>query len=321
MISIPLLFSKVLMLLLLLLPGVLLAKFGLATEKLGKGLANIILYAAQPALIIMAYNCDFSMEILVRALMVLLFSVIVHILYTVAAFVCYRKAPDAVKKVLQFATIFTNAGFMGIPLIEALYSDMDRNVGIYASIYIIVFNIFCWSVGAYIYSDDKKYISPRKMFLNPAVVATLFGFVLFFTPLNEWLSGDTLFAGVVYDIMRSLKELVAPLSMMLIGLRLAEIKWKGVLLDRYMYLCYAIRMILFPVLTWGLVKTFALLGIYNDMTAMTVMLLSASAPIATATSMFAEKFDGDAVYAGKIVSISTLLSVLTMPLVALLLYI
>ena len=140
MISIQLLFSKVLMLLLLLVPGFLLAKCGLSNEKLGKGLANIILYVAQPALIILAYNCDFSMEILVRALFVLLFSVLAHGLATAAAFIFYRRAPEKTKKVLQFATIFTNAGYMGIPLIEALYSEMDPNVGIYASIYIIVFN-------------------------------------------------------------------------------------------------------------------------------------------------------------------------------------
>lgn len=321
MISIPLLFSKVLMLLLLLVPGFLLAKCGLSNEKLGKGLANIILYVAQPALIILAYNCDFSTEILVRALFVLLFSVLAHGLATAAAFIFYRRAPEKTKKVLQFATIFTNAGYMGIPLIEALYSEMDPNVGIYASIYIIVFNIFCWSVGAYIYSGEKRYVSPKKMFLNPALIATAFGLLLFFTPLNQWLMSDSLASGIVYDIMKALKDLVAPLSMILIGLRLAEIDWRGVLKDRYMYLCYAVRMLLLPVLTWGIVKLFAVFGIYNDMTAMTVMLLSVSAPVATATSMFAEKFDGDAVYSGKIVSVSTILSVLTMPLVALLLYI
>lgn len=321
MISISVLFSKVLMLLLLMIPGFLMAKCHLATEKMGKGIANLILYVAQPALIIMAYNCDFNAQILYRALFVLIFAIFAHLLFIVVAMVAYRKFPDGVRQVLQYATVFTNAGYMGIPLLEALYRDIDPNVGIYASIYIIVFNLFCWSVGCYIYSGDKRYISPKKMLLNPAVISTIFGLLLFFTPLNRFLSGDTLAAEVIYDIMMALKNMVAPLSMMLIGLRLAEMKWKGAFRDCGMYWCFFLRMLLLPAIVWGVLRLLSLLGIYSDMTAMTVLLLSSAAPVATATSMFAELFDGDAVYAGKIVSVSTILSVATMPLLALLLYI
>ena len=321
MISIEVLVSKVLMLLFLVVPGFILAKCGLAPEKLGKGLASIILYVAQPALIIMAYDCDFSTDILIRAGFVLLFSVLAHIMYTVLAFVVYRKSPATVKRVLQFATIFTNAGYMGIPLLEALYRDMDPNVGIYASIYVIVFNFFCWSVGCYIYSGDKKYMSPKKIFLNPAVIATVFGLLLFFTPLNRWLNGEMLIAGVVRDILVALKGPVAPLSMLLIGLRLAEVDFRTAFRDCYLYPYIALRMLILPAMTFGMVKLFAIFGIYDDLTATTVLLLSAAAPAATATGMFAEMFDDNAVYAGKLVAVTTVLSVVTMPLVALLLYI
>ncbi len=327
MIEIDVLIAKVLVLLLLMIPGFLLSKIGFIPEKFGKGLANIILYIAQPALMIVAYNCDFDMDILIRAGFVFLFSILAHTLYTVVALLVYRRAPETVKSVLQFAMIFTNAGYMGIPLIESLFAETDPNVGIYASIYCLVFNIFCWSVGSYVYSHDKKYISPRKAFLNPVVVASAVGLLLFFTPLNRWLDGNVggeasvLLASIVKDTMVALKSLIAPLSMFLIGMRLAEIKWKGILKDRYLYPYIALRMLILPALTFCLVKLFALVGVYNDATAATVLLLSAAAPAATATGMFAELFDGNSVYAGKLVAVSTLLSIVTMPVVALLLLI
>ncbi len=320
MISIPVLFSQVLTLMLMMIPGFLMAKFKLAPERFGKGIANLILYVAQPALIILAYNCDFSWEILYRAIFVFVFAIVAHVIFTVVALLSYKKSPEAVRRVLRFAMVFTNAGYMGIPLLEALYRDIDPNVGIYASIYVIVFNVFCWSVGSYLYSDDKKYMSPKKMFLNPAVVATAFGLVLFFTPLNQWLSGGTLAADIVLDIMFYLKNMVAPLSMLIIGIRLAEMNWKGAFRDKQMYPYLAVRMLLLPAALWGIMKLLMLVGLC-DQISMTVILLSAAAPAATATVMFAELFDGDAVYAGKIVSISSILSIGTMPLVALLLLI
>ncbi len=320
MISIQVLFSQVLTLMLMMIPGFLMAKCKLTTERFGKGIANLILYVAQPALIIAAYNCDFSLEILYRALFVFLFAIFAHILFTVVAILSYKKSPEGVRRVLRFAMVFTNAGYMGIPLLEALYREIDPNVGIYASIYVIVFNIFCWSVGSYLYSDDKKYMSPKKMFLNPAVIATVFGLILFFTPANRWLSGGSLPANIVYDIMMSLKNMVAPLSMLIIGMRLAEMNWKGAFRDKDMYPYLVVRMLILPAVLWGILRVFMIFGVC-DQIAMTVILLSAAAPAATATVMFAELFDGDAVYAGKIVSISSILSIATMPLVALLLYI
>jgi predicted permease len=226
--------------------------------------------------------------------------------------------------VLRFATVFTNAGYMGIPLICAIFDD---EYAIYASIYVIVFNLFCWSLGAYLYTDEKKYISLRKMFFNPASVATYIGLLFFLTPLNRLItpvSGSSAFIDVLRaipsDLIDGLQATVAPLSMLLIGLRLAEIDFHGILRDRGMYVYLVLRLLISPALIWGVMKVCMLLGILNDGVVMTVILLSAATPAATATTMFAEKYDGDSVYASKLVSVSTILSIATMPAVALLLY-
>ena len=215
MIDISILFSKVVLLLLMIVPGFLMAKGKLSTPGLCKGIANVILYAAQPALIIKGYIREYDTEVLTRALQVLIYALITHLLFILLAFVVFRNGDIARRRVLRFATVFTNAGYMGIPLICAIFDD---EYAIYASIYVIVFNIFCWSLGAFIYTDEKKYISPRKMFLNPASLATYVGLILFLTPLNRLIAplGEShtmadILRAIPYDLIDGLQATVRSL--------------------------------------------------------------------------------------------------------------
>ena len=171
-------------------------------------------------------------------------------------------------------------------------------------------------------------MSPRKMFLNPASISTYVGLILFLTPLNRLLAPLPATYGFVdvlksvpYDLIDGLQALVAPLAMILIGLRLAELEWRRAFKDLHLYIYLFVRMILSPAIVWAVTKLLMLIPVFDDPVVMTDILLSAATPAATATSMFAEKFDGDSVYAGKLVSVSTLISLGTMPLVALLLWI
>jgi predicted permease len=324
MIDISILFSKVMLLLLMVIPGFLMAKCKLSTQGLCKGLANLILYVAQPALIIKGYVREYDAEVMKRAAWIFVFALITHLVFTALAFGLFRHGDEGRRRVLRFATVFTNAGYMGIPLICAIFND---EYAIYASIYVIVFNIFCWSLGSFIYTDEKTYISVNKMFFNPATIATYVGLLLFITPLNRLIAplGEShtladIARSIPYDLMNGLQALVAPLSMLLIGLRLAEVDLRGAFRDKQLYGYLVLRLLVSPALIWGILRLCMLLGLMTDEVVLIVILLSAATPAATATSMFAEKFDGDSVYASKLVSISTLLSLATMPAVALLLY-
>ena len=109
--------------------------------------------------------------------------------------------------------------------------------------------------------------------------------------------------------------------MIVIGVRLADISFRGILKDKYMYPFILVRLFLFPALMWAVMKLLMLSGLFTDITAMSVVLILSSTPAAAITTMFAELYDGDAPYAGKLIALSTLLSLFSMPLVAMLLYI
>ena len=310
LINITNLFSSVLVLFIMIIPGFLLRKLKFAGDELPKGLTNIILYVAQPALIIVSFIRPYEPGIMKTALGVLIFSFVLHGAYFGISLLFFRNAGEAQKRVYRFGSVFANAGYMGIPLIMTLFGS---DAAIYPSFYIIGFNFYCWSAGCLIYSGDRSFVSPKKMFLNPATIPTYIGLIFFLLPIDRYVPS------VIVQSLDMLRSIVAPLSMMLVGIRLADMKLKGAFSDAYMYLALGLRLLIFPAVAWGVVKLVALTGLYVDDMAMTIVLICSATPCAAATSMFAEKFNGDTVTAGKFVSISSILSVITMPLVALLL--
>ena len=317
-------------------PGVIIKACRLAPEGFGKGLSNLVLYIAQPALIFMAYLLPFDKEILINSIYVLAFSVLAHILFSVISLSCFKKSPDNTRRMLRFATIFSNAAFMGIPLIAAVLEETYPGATLYASIYNITFNLFLWSLGVYICTDDrdedgdgvtdgdiatdyhevrkkkKSSGSIAKALLHPVTIAAGIGLIFFFLPIHTYVPE------VLVQTFTNLKNLVAPLSMLVLGLRLADIDFKGCFKDKDMYLFLALRHIALPLLLIIIFKLLALFGLVISEVVVLVVIILAAAPAATSATMFAEKFDCDAVYVSRLVTISTLISIVTIPLILLL---
>lgn len=311
------------LLFIMMIPGILMKKCKLSVDGFGKGISNLVLYIAQPALVFMAYVRPYAQEILINSLYVLGLSMVVHGIFAVVALASYKKAPDGMRRMLRFATIFSNAAFMGMPLIKEV---LGAEATVYASIYNITFNLFLWSLGVYICTDKrdrnengieddeeeiKHKASPLKALYHPVTIAAVLGLVVFILPIETHLPG------ILTETLDKLGNLVAPLSMMVIGLRLAEMDFRGVFKDKNMYLFLALRHIALPLVALGLVKLASLVLPVSDLVAQVIVILAA-APAATSATMFAEKYDCDANYVSRLVIVSTLLSIVTMPLILLL---
>ena len=317
---------NVALLFIMMIPGILLKKCKLCSDGIGKGISNLVLYIAQPALVFLAYLLPYDKNILINAIYVLVLSVLAHGIFTVVALNLYKKAEDSARRMLRFATIFSNAAFMGIPLISAVLEDTYPGATLYASIYNITFNLFLWSLGVYICTDkrdvnkngiedDEEHIkhgaSPLKALYHPVTIAAAIGIVFFVTNLYDGVPK------IITESFGMLKGLVAPLSMVVIGLRLTDINFKKVMKDRFLYLFLLMRHIVLPLLVLGVVK---LAGLVVDIPTVVenVVVIMAAAPAATSATMFAEKYDCDANYVSGLVTVSTLLSIATMPLILLL---
>ncbi len=332
---IPKLITNVAILFVMMIPGIILKKFNMIPQGFGKGISNLVLNIAQPALILFAYlNCN-DRDILKDSLIIFLLSVLAHIIFAVVAMCFFKKYPDGKKRLLRIVMIFSNAAFMGIPLISAIYQDTPfaGRAAIYASIYNITFNLFLWSLGVFICTNNrddnndgildehilqkKKSASPLKALYHPATIAAAIGIIALVLDLKNKvpsLFGD---ASLLNDSLEMLKGLVAPLSMVVIGIRLADINFKGFLNDKGMYIALALRHIVLPLALVGAIAILKAAGlpISNEVFIITVIL--AAAPAATSATMFAEKFDCDAMYVSRIVTASTIISIATMPVVLL----
>jgi len=309
----------------MMIPGIILKKCKLSTDGLGKGLSNLILYIAQPVLIFKSYIRAYDSGILLDIFYVLIFSFIAHVIFALVAMLSFKGSEDGIRRMLRFATVFSNAAFMGMPLIEAV---LGTEALIYASVYNISFNGFLWTLGVYICTakrdidgdgrDDgdalraKGNISVLKTVTHPTMVAAALGLVYFFLPLDA-----SNMPSLAMDVINGLSNLVAPLSMIVLGLRLAEIDLRGFFKEKNLYVFILLRHIALPVLVFTVMRVVAIVT-YVNLDVITSVLIMAAAPAATSATMFAEKYDCDAKYVSKVVAVSTILSIATMPLVSLL---
>ena len=325
---------NVAILFIMMVPGVIMKKCSFCTDSFGKGISNLVLYIAQPCLIVYAYlSCETSFkDIWLGCLMTFILSFIAHLIFTAVALPVFRKAPDGACRMLRFATIFSNAAFMGIPLIQAIIPD--PTAAIYASIYNITFNLFLWTLGVKLCTDKLPHmhndedcecheelttasqISVKKVVFHPVTLASVLGLILLILGVNNTLL-TSIRLSIISDSLLMLKNLVAPLSMVVIGLRLADINFRGFFKDIYMYVFLVLRHLALPVLTVLVMKLLSLFLPISD-TVSLVIAIMASAPAATSATMFAEKYDCDAPYVSRLVTVSTILCIATMPIIVML---
>ncbi len=331
---------NVAILFIMMLPGVLLKKCKMCPDGFGKGLANLVLYIAQPVLIVYAYlDCetDFA-DIWEDVLAVFIISLVAHAIFAAVAIPVFKKAPEGRDRMLKFATIFSNAAFMGIPLIQSIFTTRPE-MAIYASIYNVSFNLFLWTLGVILCTDgreaapdasedcgeevaipllhEKHTVSFKKVLFHPVTLASVVGVICLVAGVKNSLLREV-GMGIIPDAMNMLRSLVAPLSMVVIGLRLADISFKNFFDDVYMYVFLLLRHLLLPLSVLGIMKLAILIGIPLSADTVTVITILAATPAASSATMFAEKYDCDAAYTSRLVAVSTILCILTMPLVLLL---
>jgi predicted permease len=236
---------------------------------------------------------------------------------------------------LQMATVFSNAAFMGIPLIQVM---LGAECAIYASIYNVTYNFFLWTLGVHLCTvregedldgdgdhdkDDRRLSAHRAMkkessilrvLVHPVTVASVLGILCLVLGVNVSAMEDA-GLGIVTQSLDMLAALVAPLSMVVIGLRIPDVSLRGAFSDLNMYLYLALRHLILPLAVVGIMRLSLLLGIGIGEEALLVVTVLAAVPSASSATMFAEKYGCDAAYVSRLVIISTLLSIATLPLV------
>ncbi|MBQ9756513.1 MAG: AEC family transporter [Clostridia bacterium] len=313
----------ILSLIALAIPGFILAKTGLLGDKADSALSNVVLYACQPALVFIGFQGkNYSPEIGVNMLITAGLAFAIHLIMAGIMAVCVRnKDNDAKLNCLRFASIFGNCGFIGLPMIQSLFSGQDciGEAVIYCAVMIAVFNILTWTLGVYIITKDIKNVSFKKILLNPTIIAVVLGFMAFVlakVPLVDLCVEGSFGDVFVTKMMNSVTlvgNAVTPVSMMVIGFRLARVDMKTVFMNKLGYVDSFFKLIVATIVTMLVVTFLPISSVIKY-----VLFFLFAMPSATSTALFAVKFGSDANSSSIMVLLSSILSIATIPLMFLL---
>lgn len=291
--------TQVVVLFVLIAVGVLLTKLKLITEKGSRSMTDVVLYAVTPCVIVNAFQREYQPQMLSGLLTALLAAFLSMGVSVLLAELLYRKKEIPRGVVLKFAVVFSNCGFMALPLQQAILGDDGV---FYGAAFVAMFNIFMWTYGLLTMSRKADLRSALKAVVNPGIIGTVIGLFLFVfsVPLPA----------VILSPVKMLAALNTPVPMLVIGYHLAHADLKRVLTDKGAYFAMALRLLIIPLAVMGV-----MVALHIDATVTTSTVIAVSAPVAAFTTMMAVKYGRDTELAAGIVSASALFSLITMPLV------
>lgn len=282
--------------------GALCGKVKLIDKPTNGKLSSFVLEVVNPALIFMSYQQDFNSQLLKGLGLSVLLGFISYGAMIILLKLIYRKDNSDQALTEQFAAIYSNCAFMGIPLINGLFGAEGV---FYLTGYITVFNIMVWTHGVIFMGGKGTKTSIVKVFTSPAIIATAGGLAFFLLRIRlpEILSSAVNYVG----------NMNTPLAMLCAGVTIAETDIKSQIGNIGIYRAAVFRLIVCPLLFWVMFRWFDI-----PQTVFMVVMAAAGCPAAATGTMFALRYDKCPETAAVIFAVTTLLSAVTLPLVIML---
>ncbi len=292
--TMPIMLTQTLSMLALMVIGAILYKGGFITSEGSKSIANIAIYVASPAVVLNSLARAFDPARAIEAAACAALAILFTLVCIVVARLVYRDS----NHIAQLGIMVSNMGFIGIPLVQTVIGE---EYVFYISACIAAQIFMTWTYGVYLVTQDKSVISAKKIFTNPCVIAVLVGVVLFCCSIE--------LTGVPGSVVTSLSGLNTGLAMMVLGVYLAQADLRSLVRTRSLYKASFIRLVLTTAIIIAL-----LIPVPLSSGIKLVLLIGFSAPCGTVTAIFPQLFGGDYRYGAALSTASTLMSIVTMPL-------
>lgn len=278
--------------------GIILRKRGIFSDPVRKAMGDMLINVTMPLMVIGAFNFNRSPEMLRNAGTVFVAAFVIHVVLIIASRLLYAHIDGDKQRIFRFATVFSNAGFVGLPVVQGLYGNLGL---FYASIFQIPFNILMWSWGIMLFSGDRKISSMlRALAHNIPLLSIFVGLILFLCSIHLPFP--------LQKTCESVGGMTPPLSMFIIGSMLADVKPRDIFLGFDVYYLSVIKLIVAPVVCYvGLRAAHA----DHLLTAVCVVLIAM--PTASIIGVFAERYEADPDTASRCAFLTTVLSLLTLP--------
>ncbi|MBQ3270141.1 MAG: AEC family transporter [Clostridia bacterium] len=297
--------STVLVMLAYSVPGYLLVKFKKIHPSAISGFATFLVYVCTPFQIVYA-----MLQIEASPYMLKYMGISLGIALTTMAGVLglvylllRKKQTEVPYRICVTASSLGNVGFMGLPLLQTLMPEYPQ-MQAFASMFFLSLNIIMWTLGSWITTRDRRYMNVKKVFVNPASFAVFIGLAL--------LIGHVRLPGQVSGMIELIGRMATPMCMIVLGMRLATVPLKSMFTSRLQYLAVGLKLILFPLATLALCSVLPLerdfvRGVY----------VISCVPVGNLVLSFAEMLGEGQDVAANVVLLSTLLSLVTIPVMLL----
>lgn len=309
--------NQILIIFVIIVIGIVCYKIKLIDEVTNSKLSNILLMLVNPMVIFVAYQREFSKELLEGLLISLLLATITHIVSILISYILIKKKKRkrividgiVIKKYIdnedveveRLSVIYANVGFMGIPLVNGIFGSEGV---FYVTASITMFNIFLWTHGVIIMSGSKEWSlkSMLKKLMSPSIIAIGIGLVFFLLQIQ--------IPNVMYQAFHHIASINTPFAMLIAGVTIGRTNIIKLITKYRVYFVTFIKLLLIPLLLLVLYSRFGM----NDKVLMTAVIMAA-APSATTGILFSIKYEKNSLLAAEIFTVTTLLCAVTIPLV------
>jgi len=291
--------ESVVTLFIIILVGVFSSKKKIITDETNKGLVDLLIKIALPFMIISSFIYTYDNTIKTNVINTFYYSIIAYVVMIIVSYLFLLPIKKDKKTILHFANIFVNTGYVGFPILYSIYGTEGV---IYGSIFNMFFVILLWTYGIILFKGNfnKSELKSelKVILLNPSIIAVCMGIIIMMFNIQ--------LPGALLSSIKSIGSITGPLSMIIIGVILSNVKIKDYLKDWTIYYGVIIKLILIPILMY-LIFSF----IASPSKAINTVIIMSAMPASAMTSILAESFDKEKEYAAVVVSVTTLLSLIT----------
>lgn len=277
--------------------GVLLRKRGVVPEEGKQVLTDLIIQLILPCSILGSFLTELTAERLLQTLEIFLLSLGIQLFSYLWGLLAYRRCEPGHKTVMQYATVCSNSGILGTPIAEGIFGAEGT---LLSAVFLIPLRVVMWTLGLSFFTRKSGAVSWKKIVTHPCIAAVLIGLVLFVTGLRP--------PALVTDTLEALGGCNTALSMLLVGAIVADMP-PGLLLHRDTVYYSAVRLVILPLLVLAVCRLLAV-----DPLVRNISVVLTAMPAGATTSILALKYQGDAPFASACTAVTTVLSLIAVPL-------
>ena len=290
--------NQILIMFILMAIGLICAKVKLIDEDMNKKLSSFIMLLVNPMIIFISYQRDFTAELLNGLFLSFGLAIVSYaICIPIVHFIFRKKSED--NAIEKFACIYSNCGFIGIPLIQGIFGLEGI---FYLTAYLTIYNLLAWTHGMMVMSGKSDRKSFLMAFKSPAIIAVFLGFLFFILKIT--------LPPIVAQPLTQLGNMNTPLAMIVAGVSVSQANVAKIVKNIRVYRILLIRLAILPLIIVFAFSFFKLPAILTG-----TIIIAAACPVGANTILFAYRYNRNHLYATELFVATTICSMISIPVI------